>query len=177
MEKNEDIALLVTQTAQGDKQAFNRLVERYYKKAYHYLRRMTAHATEAEDLVQEAFMTLWQKAHTFKADSAFEPWFYTILYHLSMDYHRSTQAFESSETLIEPQEQSPYQIRINEESNLKLETMLARLNPQERAVIVLFYYQQKNVKDIAIILATSEQAVQSLLYRGRKTLKRWWQGH
>jgi RNA polymerase sigma-70 factor, ECF subfamily len=70
----------VTRAKQGDEQAFALLFEMHKKRVYSLCFLMTGDATEAEDLTQEAFITVFRKLHTFRGDAAFSTWLYRVAY-------------------------------------------------------------------------------------------------
>lgn len=70
----------VTRAKQGDEQAFAVLFEMHKKRVYSLCFLMTGDATEAEDLTQEAFITVFRKLHTFRGDAAFSTWLYRVAY-------------------------------------------------------------------------------------------------
>jgi len=62
----------------GNREAFGELYHRYYKKVYHRCLSFTKDPDEAFDLAQEALMKAFDKLYTFRGDSAFSTWLYTI---------------------------------------------------------------------------------------------------
>lgn len=79
--KPDDEALL-EKFKNGDRESFNMLVERYQKQAVNYIYRLSRDFGLAEDIVQMALLTLYQKASLFRASHKFRPWFYKILTNL-----------------------------------------------------------------------------------------------
>ena len=77
--------------AMGDVEAFERIYRRYHARIYSLCLRMIKNASQAEDLVQEVFIQLFRKLHTFRGESSFSTW----LHRLTVNRLRS-RAFERS---------------------------------------------------------------------------------
>lgn len=167
---------LLSRIAQEDKDAFDALLVRHYPKAYKYLMRLTGNEKDVEDLLQEGFMAIWLKADTFKPDAPFNPWFYSIFYHLFIDYTRAKK-HELPLTLDPSNEEDLEEDTSMLEQQLILKAHTNRLPEKERTAFVLFYYEHCQIKEISQIMKTTEQAVESMLYRSRKKLKSMLKGH
>ena len=74
----DDDSLLVKQVKAGDQQAFETLYRRYVSTVYRQALKLAGNAEEAEEIVQEVFLRLYEKAKTFRGDSAFSTWLYRL---------------------------------------------------------------------------------------------------
>ena len=80
---------LIERTARGDESAFRLLVGRHTQRSLRLAQRMTGNASDAEEVVQEAFLRLWSKADTWqRGRGKFTTWFYRIVVNLCLDRHR-----------------------------------------------------------------------------------------
>src|SRR5690606_15574893 len=75
----------------GDRRHFGRLVNRYERELYNYLRRYLGDAEMAEDVFQAAFLQVHLKCHTFEEGRRFRPWLYTIATNQAIDAQRRTK--------------------------------------------------------------------------------------
>ena len=79
---------LVASARQGDRRAFEELVERHKRRAYHIAFDFTRDREEAKDLSQEAFLKAFTNLKNFDGRSSFYTWFYRIVVNLCLDYKR-----------------------------------------------------------------------------------------
>ncbi len=76
---------LMRAVGRRDRGAFERLVERHYGWALGFADRMLGARHDAEDLVQTAFLRVWQGAARWEPDARFSTWLYRVLYNLCID--------------------------------------------------------------------------------------------
>ena len=88
-----DEALCQRVGAQGDEDAFERLVERHQGRAYRLAWSILGDADEAKDLSQEAFLRVFERASSFDGRSKFSTWFHRILVNLCLDHRRRRQSW------------------------------------------------------------------------------------
>ena len=170
---------LMAAVGRGDARAFARLVERHLGWALGFAERMLGARPEAEDLVQTAFLRVWQAAARWQPNAKFSTWLYRVLHNLCMDQFRlrATAAGESlddelAESLVD---EAPG----NEERmwgmqrDARVRAALAELPVRQRAALVLCYYEERSQAEAAALLGVSEGALESLLSRGRATLRKW----
>ena len=80
---------LVERVRRGDPAAFDLLVSRHLQRAFSVAYRLLGQREDAEDLVQEAFLTVLEKIDTFQAGRSFAPWFYRILVNRGLNARKS----------------------------------------------------------------------------------------
>jgi RNA polymerase sigma-70 factor, ECF subfamily len=162
-----------------DHRAFGRLVERHYGWALGFTDRMLGARHEAEDLVQTAFLRVWQRAARWEPNAKFSTWLYRVLHNLCMDRLRARKAAASEpldgevvDALADERPGSEEHVSGLQRSAC-VRAALARLPARQRAAIVLCYYEELSQVEAAALLGVSEGAVESLLSRGRATLRKW----
>lgn len=166
----------------GDKQAFGELLERYQAMAIRIARGMVGQEEIARELVQEAFLAAYLSLHQLRDETSFKNWLYSIVLNICRSYLRDqkgrTFSLEAllggvyfdvvalSDAYIDPQDAA-------EEHELRQLVLNAvhALTPKERAVTLLFYYEQLSIPEIATLLEISESAVKSRLFQARKRLR------
>jgi RNA polymerase sigma-70 factor (ECF subfamily) len=163
---------LLARYAAGDPLATRLLTESHVPQVHALARRMLADDEEAEDVTQEAMLRLWKQAPFWRPDGALvSTWLYRVTANLCIDRlrrRRETSALE----LPEPADPAPAALeRISDsERAAALEEALATLPDRQRLAIVLRHLEDRPNPEIAAVLNTSIEAVESLLARGRRTL-------
>lgn len=174
---------LIKKIKSGDMEAFSQLVLQYEKKAFSFAFRILKDATEAEDAAQEAFLRVFDKINTFREDSSFSTWFYTILNNVCLDIlrkrsravetvsiHQSDSENDEYELQIEDTTQSPHDKLQKKEVQKLLNTALLSLSEEHRAVIILRDINGFEYDEIAKILDISLGTVKSRISRARQAL-------
>jgi RNA polymerase sigma factor (sigma-70 family) len=144
---------LIALIARGDRDAFGELYDRYGKTAYGLAHRVTRDAQLAEEVVQEAFLTVWRQASRFDARRA-KPstWLLTIIHHKAVDVVRREQLRRTEPA--EGLEEKPDSTDVPREAWLVLQhaqvqEALASLPDPQREVIELSYYEGFSQSELA----------------------------
>jgi RNA polymerase sigma-70 factor, ECF subfamily len=170
---------LMMAVGRNDQRAFARLVERHYGWALGFTDRLLGTRHAAEDVVQTAFLRVWQGAARWEPNAKFSTWLYRVLHNLCMDYlraRRSTAAEPIEGELLEAlADEAPgsEELVAGRQRGARVRAALERLPVRQRAALVLCYYEERSQAEAAALLGVSEGALESLLSRGRATLKRW----
>jgi len=156
----------------GDRQALADLVERYYAPLLAFLTRLTGQPQIAEDLVQESFIRML-KYHG-SAPLSFRPWAYRIAHNLARDHFRSSKVRrEIASDLDEALEDDPVgetqdaeRIAIQADNRAQVAALLQRLPAHQREVLVLRFYHDLPLEEIAEITGAPLGTVKSRLFHG-----------
>jgi RNA polymerase sigma-70 factor, ECF subfamily len=177
MESPDEI--LVAAHLRGDPAAFRELVRRYGDGVLGYLFRMTGNRDQAEDLFQETFQKVHEKAHTFRGGS-FKSWLFTIATRATIDTarRRSRLTMVSLNQPIEDEDDPPALAAIaaqdaadpvdelvRQEQKQQVRQAIAALPVGQRAALVLAYYQQLTYAEVAEALGCSVGAVKTQMSR------------
>lgn len=163
---------LVTRVAAGDAAAYRALVTRHLAAVLATAGRILTDRTEAEDVAQEAMLRLWKGAGRLEiGEAGVGPWLRRVAANLAIDRvrrRRETAVAEVPET-AEP----PRQMQGLAEGDLsrRVAAALASLPERQRLALALFHYEELSQGEVAARLAISEEAVESLLARGRRALR------
>ena len=163
----------------GDRVAFGRLLDRHLDPIHNYLQRMTGSHADAEDLAQETFLRVWQKAASYRAGRVkVTTWLHTIAHNLCIDSFRKNDSFQSKrESQIDASLEAadplanPMNHSSDQEQEQLLKTAIARLPENQRSAILLCQIQGFSNAQAAKILSVNSRALESLLARGRRTLR------
>jgi len=164
---------LVKRAGQGDRAAAQALMARHLPKMLTLARRMMGSQAEAEDAVQDAFLKLWTHAARWQPGKAkFETWLYRVTVNKCYDRLRKRSGSNLDEA-AEVADPAPAADSVLENAALagEIETALAALPERQRAAILLCHHQECGNIEAAEILGISVEALESLLARGRRTLR------
>lgn len=157
---------LVERSLVGDRSAFEQLIEPLAEPAYRLACGILLDRDEAEDVVQEAALKAWLRLGGFRAGADFRPWFLTIVANHCRDVRRSR--WWSVLRGVDPRRSAPAQDLV---AGLDLRRALADLPGRERALLVLHYYLDLPLEEVARILGLSPAAAKSRLYRVLRRLR------
>jgi RNA polymerase sigma-70 factor, ECF subfamily len=170
---------LMMAVGRRDHDAFARLVARHYGWALGFTDRMLGARHAAEDVVQTAFLRVWQGAARWEPNAKLSTWLYRVLHNLCMDHLRARLATAGEpldgELVESLADEAPggEELVSSLQREARVRAALDRLPVRQRAALVLCYYEERSQAEAAGLLGVSEGALESLLSRGRATLKKW----
>jgi RNA polymerase sigma-70 factor (ECF subfamily) len=160
---------------QGSHQAFAILVRRHTDRFYAAAFRLTGRAGEAEDMVQEAFLKIWQKPDLWKDDrgAKFTTWFYRILVNQNIDQLRKAKNMTGGDVLelIPDGRETPEGETVLNDEQQRLERAIASLPERQRTALNLCFYEGLSNAEAAGVLGVKVKALESLLMRAKTGLK------
>jgi RNA polymerase sigma-70 factor, ECF subfamily len=166
-----DSALLAA-AAGGDGKAFASLVERHYDIVYRVVWRATSGHADTEDIVQEAFLKLWNNPAQIRHGVALRGWLMRVATNLAIDRARRKQASNiDTEPEIEASGPDALGQVLGDRSARDINSALARLPERQRLALSLVYFENMSNIDAAAAMEISVEAIESLLARGRRALK------
>jgi len=172
-EEVEDETALLARVAGGQEGAFRALVDRHLPSVLGIARRMLRDDAEAEDVSQEALLRLWRNAAGLELGSnGVRPWLRRVVSNLCIDRARARR--NTTVTDAVPEESEPAgQLRHLAERELsgRVDAALKGLPERQRLALTLFHYEGMSQIEVGEALGISDEAVESLLARARRTLK------
>lgn len=173
---------LVDLARKGDRRAFEELVERHKKKAYHIAFDFARDREAAKDLSQDAFLKAFTNLKYFDGRSSFYTWFYRILVNVCLDHRRSkqrrsTEEFdETVESRMDASHQpaqpiAPEQQVIAVQMSEKVSVALEALPAKQRTAFILKNHQGLSIREIAAMMDTAEGTVKVHLHRAVMSLR------
>jgi len=166
-------AEFVARVGKGDRAAAQALMVRHLPKMLSLARRMLSDQAEAEDCVQEAFLRLWTHGARWKPGRArFETWLYRVTLNQCYDRLRRKPA-TALDVAAEVPDPAPGADAALQGAAVaaEVEAALGELPERQRAAIVLCHYQERGNIEAAEMMGVSVEALESLLARGRRTLR------
>ena len=179
---------LIAAHLRGDKAAFRELVQRYADSVMGYLFRMTGNRDLAEDLFQETFKKVHEKAHTFRGPRL-KSWLFTIATRVALDAfrrrkHAPTVSLDQTNdcgpedgsslvaATVDPNATDPADDVVREEQAQQVRNAVGALPPRQRATLVLAYFQQLTYPEVAQVLDCSVGTVKTQISRALARLAR-----
>lgn len=166
---------LMIRVQQGDHRAFSALVNRHTDRFYAAAYRLLNNPGDAEDMVQDAFLKLWDNPMIWKPDQGakFTTWFYKVITNLSIDRMRKRNKMSSSELMDLYEDESTMQDKSLEEKQEQahLEEAIQALPEKQRVALNLCFYEGLSNKDAADILGIKVKALESLLMRAKAGIR------
>jgi RNA polymerase sigma-70 factor (ECF subfamily) len=161
----------VAGAGRGDRAAAARLIARHAPKLLSVARRMLG--GEAEDAVQEVFLRLWtHAAHWQPGRAKFETWLYRVMLNQCYDRlrRRPTQPLEAASDVADDTVPADTRLEANAQAQ-EIARALEGLPERQRAAILLCHFQEYGNVEAAEMMGISVEALESLLARGRRTLR------
>ncbi|MEY9979494.1 RNA polymerase sigma-70 factor (ECF subfamily) [Lysinibacillus sp. RC79] len=159
---------LLSDAKKGNNQAFIELLQeekvKLYKMAYIYMK----NENDALDVVQETIARAYANIHTVKEEQYFATWLMRILINTALEMLRKNQKIVP---LLEQQAEQE-QISTNDEK-LDLLQAIEQLEEKYKTVILLRYYRDLQIKEIADLLGCPEGTVKTNVHRGIQQLKKY----
>jgi RNA polymerase sigma factor (sigma-70 family) len=179
-----DDSMLIRQVVEGNEMAFKMLYEHYSSKVYNTLISYTKNAEDAEELLQDVFVTVFNTANSFRSDSSVSTWIYRISVNKALDFLRkknSTKRFgifaslykkDSAEIKYESVDFVHPGVKMeNQEDARILFKVIDELSEKQKTVFILTQIEDLSQQEVADILQTTRKAVESLLQRAKANLK------
>ena len=169
---------LLTSLVQGDRAAFDDIYRQYFHSVYCNAIKITRDKTAAEDVVQEVFITLWEKRDTISLEKSIGGWLFVSCYNKSVNLLRKKlRESAACKELVTPDMDS---MSDEEQFGLQwqlLENAMAQLSPQKRKVFELCKLQGKTYEETALALHISKYTVKEYLSASVSFLKEYVQQH
>lgn len=165
---------LIKQSVSGDESAYQLLLEKHLPSLSNYVMRMTANSAEADDIIQETFIRLWSLGSRFNPEKArLTTWLHNIAHNLCIDHFRKHKRMAGD--LVErndPEVAGPEETLHQQGLIKNVQEAMMSIPERQRSAIIMCHYQGLSNKDAALILDVSVDALESLMARGRKKLRK-----
>lgn len=179
MKKNSDNidSVLIEKAKNGNKGAFNILVNKYYPRVYATLFSFTKSKEDSEDLSQQTFIKVWQQLSSFRGDSAFFTWVYRIAINLAKNFVASSgfkkqkinTSIEKAEIDVTSFEDIESAV-IHDESLNEIKNFINTMPESLKTAFTLREVEGKSYEDISVITDTPIGTVRSRIFRARESI-------
>ncbi|RZM28599.1 MAG: sigma-70 family RNA polymerase sigma factor [Pedobacter sp.] len=172
-----DLALITT-ILEGNTAAYAQLVKRHQRFVFTLAMRFAKSREDAEEIAQDCFVKAYRALGTFKQDSKFTTWLYTITYTTAMTFLRKkrldTSSIDDEGGAIQLENHiSDYNANTVEKtsSHAYLNQAIGMLLPDDAAIITLFYKGEQSLEEISQTLHMESNTIKVKLHRARARLK------
>lgn len=174
-----DVEKIVKKAKNKDQESIKLLYEMHYNQVYYFAFKILRNEENAKDVLQDTFINAFKYLHTLKDESKFKSWLSKIVINCCNKKYSKTKneilideytdygmsyIIETKDKVIEDQ------IELKEDQKLVL-NLIDNLTEKKKEVILLFYYNEFKIKEIAEIIECSEGTVKSRLNSAKKDLK------
>ena len=175
---SDDIdSVLIEKSKNGNKGAFNILVNKYHPRVYASLFSFTKSKEDSEDLSQQTFIKVWQQLNSFRGESAFFTWIYRIAINLAKNYvssagykkqkiSSSIEHFEIDVSSFEDLES----IVIHEQSIKEINNFIITMPESLKTAFTMREVEGKSYEEISNITNTPIGTVRSRIFRARESI-------
>lgn len=169
---------LVLRCQKGDVDAMGILITRYQHWVYNIAYGILGHHQDAEDVAQDAFLSVWENVGKFEFRSQFSTWLYRIVKnkcfnHIDQYQRRKTDPMEidDSQPWVPLDSATPEDAALRSEEKDIVHNALSKLKDSYREILVLRELRELSYEEIAEILDCTLGRVKSRLHEARKALK------
>jgi RNA polymerase sigma-70 factor (ECF subfamily) len=182
--ENVDTTLLIRLSREGDARAIETLIHAYESRLYRLALSMLDDPAEADEATQDAFITAIRRLSSYRGEASFATWLYAITLNVCRGRLRQRrarerlaqiwQALRFADKSVEPHTE---QIAIARETDRAVWQALQRLNDKQREVVILRYYHDLKLDDIAHLTGVSERTARTWLQQAHEQLREWLKDH
>ncbi|MBP3679896.1 MAG: RNA polymerase sigma factor [Bacteroidaceae bacterium] len=170
-----DEAHIIQEILNGKTALYEYFLDRYGQQVFLLVARIVSCQEDAEELTQDIFLKAFRHLHSFKVESSFSTWIYRIAYNtaISANRKRKKQELHWDESLLANLTDEQVDEVLDDESEerlARLNVALEKLDADERAMVTLYYMEDKPISELASIMSITESNAKVRLYRIRKKL-------
>ena len=170
-----DDPTLVHAARNGDKEAFDEIVQRHRRAVYQVCYRFVNNHEDASDLAQETFVRAWKGLQNFKGEAALSTWLYRIAVNVSLNRvgakRLDVEAIES-DRFVDTNGELPGDSLVRAEREQAVRRAIASLPEKQRATLILRTYHDMSHQEIADVLGSSVGAVKANFFHALANLKK-----
>ncbi|MEX0918914.1 MAG: RNA polymerase sigma factor [Candidatus Paceibacterota bacterium] len=175
--KNKTDKELAEFTQKGNTEAFGILVERYEHKLLRYGRKFLFDYEDIKDAIQDVFVRAYSNIQSFDRTREFSPWIYRIAHNNFVNIIKKKKKepyiFFDADMIFSLADEEEILTRAEkEEERRDIDRCLKEIKPKYREILILFYFEEKDYKEISDILSIPISTVGVRLKRGRKEIKK-----
>lgn len=177
---------LLAKVSQGDRSAFKTLFDTHSTHVYNICLRMLGNPGDAEEVSQDVFMTLWQKADSVRGESRLSTWLHRVAINKSINFRKrggvlnrlkqimsiDTEDVSLSEQLPAPETERPDRALESNQATEELAALMAEIPSRQREIYLLHKLEGFSYNEIAEDLNISLASVESLMHRAKENLKK-----
>ena len=173
--------LEIIQKALEEVDYFSCLYERYEDQLLRYIKRLGGVTNEeAEDILQEAFVKIWQNLHAFNQNLKLSSWLYRIVHNQAVSYVRKKKsygknqkvAFDETFHASLPENGQEQHLKLDVETEENIRAIIDQLPLKYKEVIVLLFLENMSYEEISDVLKIPEGTVAARVNRAKKAFRK-----
>ena len=173
MKKEE--AHIIKEILNGKTEQYEYFLDRYGQQVFVLVDRIVSCQEDAEELTQDVFLKAFQQLSSFKAESSFSTWIYRIATNIAISAVRKKRndVLRLDDSVFANLSDTQVDAELEDESEEQMERLqqaMNQLEADERALITLYYLEEKPLAEVAFILGLTEGNAKVKLHRIRKKL-------
>ena len=177
MERTFSNTLLIQQLASDDESAFAYVWQKYHQAVLANICKLIPNQPEAEDILQEVFITLWQKRKTLTSDQSVAGWLFTTSYYKSLEQlkrslRQSVDSLDEHVAALATDTQTDFEQEYAEKITV-LNAAIASLPPRKKSAFTLCKLEGKTYDEAAAELGISAETVKDYVKSSAKTLREY----
>ena len=170
---NEEDVRLMEGIAEGERRALEQLYAKHHKRVFLFIRRFESNIAIAEDLANDVFLDIWDKAASFEGRSKVSSWI------LGMARFKALSEIRKRRNTVDPDDvmgemedegDTPEVAAQKKDKGAVLMECVQRLSQEHRIVVDLIYYQEQSIKEAAEVLQVPENTIKTRMFHARKKL-------
>ena len=166
---------LIERITQGETQLFAHIAEHYAQAVYTLIVRIVGNNEDAEELTQDVLLRVFENLPYFNFKSSFSTWLYRIAYNCAISFARRKRQplypIEENRLRLVGDDDLERMERAEDEQQIEaLARAINKLNAEDRALVTLFYYEERPIAECAEIMSQSQSNIKVRLHRIRKKL-------
>ena len=171
----KDEAHIIKEILHGNTALYEYFLDRYGQQVFVLVDRIVSCQEDAEELTQDVFLKAFQQLSSFKAESSFSTWIYRIATNVAISAVRKKKndTIHLDESVFFNLSESQVDEALEDESEEQLQRLqraMEQLEADERALITLYYMEERPLTEVAFILGMTEGNAKVKLHRIRKKL-------
>lgn len=170
---DSDDRALINAITNGDRNAIGTLYSRHHKRVFLFIKRFVNNDEVAEDIANDVFIEVWQKASSYEGRSKVSSWLLGMARYKALSEVRKKRPTSASdevmESIVDDADTPEVTAQKISKGNL-LKQCINKLSGEHRTIIDLIYYHEKSIKEISMILEVPENTVKTRAFHARKLL-------
>lgn len=168
----ESDARLVELIAAGNQKAFEELIHRYQRAVINFAFRFIGNREDAKDIAQDTFIRFFQAANRYEPSAQFKTYLFRITTNLCIDFKQKKKPEYTDELPEVPFSSTPFKELHQKEISEAIAKAVQSLPENQRIALLLHHFEGMKYAEISEIMNTTVSAVESLLVRAKKTLRK-----
>lgn len=164
----------IQQILAGNKQTYANIIDHYKNPLYATILRMTKNPHDAQDLLQEAFIKVYQQLEKYDKKGSFSSWLYRVAINHCMDTFRKKHVKTSHIELNEEQVADPNHpevVFLKKEESRQVERLIGTLPEDERLIILLRYVNEMSYDEISVLTEVPLSTVRNKIHRAKQKMR------